>query len=263
MFAPDSIYTSVIYGRLVGRDAILAALSRMDQSLGGLTREVQDVVIDGPFVAIRYLVRAVHDREYQGIPPTGRDIETRGIVIFRLHDGLVAECWNSMDLHGRLAQMRAAHAPRPARVPVAEIDAACNPPTRSEMETMVREFFTKVWSAHPSPGALLAENVVFHPSLGTAVTGIADVEAINAAWWTAFPDMRQRRGEILISGDLAATWYSATGTDLGGFHGNTPTGRPVAFEGHIMLRVNCGRIVEIWSATDVARIMKQLGHESR
>ncbi len=259
--APDVIYTSPIHGRLVGRDAVLAAMGRADESLGGLRREVNDVIVDGPFIAIRYLAVGTHDREYRGIPPTGREIDTRGIVIFRMHDGQAVEGWNILDQHGRLSRMRAdadaaLHTPGPAPIP--EIDATCPTPSRSEIEKLVREFFTRVWTSHPAPSGVLAENVVFHPTLGTSVTGIAGVIAVNAGWWTAFPDMRQRRGEILVSGDLAATWYSGTFTDTTGFAGHAPTGRPVAYDGHIMFRVNCGRIVEIWSSTDVARIMAHL-----
>jgi steroid delta-isomerase-like uncharacterized protein len=264
ILAPDVIYTSPLFGRQSGRDAVIATVSRVDDSLGGLKREARDVIVDGPFVAIRYQVRGTHDREYAGIPPTGREIETRGIVIFRLHDGQVVEGWNTIDQRGRLAQMRVGHEPYPPDpAPVAGIDAACPAPSRFEMETLVREFFMRVWTATPLPHGLLADDVVFHQSLGRAVAGIEALEAINATWWTAFPDMRQRRGEILVSGDLAATWYTASGTDLGGFDGMAPTGRPVAFESHLMLRVNCGRIVEIWSAMDVDLIREQLGAGAR
>ncbi|MGI9253096.1 MAG: ester cyclase, partial [Thermomicrobiales bacterium] len=222
--AADVIYTSPIHGRLVGRDMVLAAMGRVDESLGGLRREVRDVIVDGPFIALRYLAVGTHDREYRGIPPTGREIDTHGIVIFRMHDGQAVEGWNILDQHGRLSRMRAdadvdvaTRTPGAATTP--EIDAECPPPARSEMDKLVRDFFTRVWTSHPAPGGVLAENVVFHPTLGTSVTGVADVIDVNAGWWTAFPDMRQRRGEILVSGDLAATWYAATGTDTGGFAG--------------------------------------------
>jgi len=259
LVAPDIVYTSPLHGRLAGRDAVIAAVGRIDESLGGYRREVKAVVADGPFLALRYEVRGVHDREYGGIPPTGREIETRGIAIFRMRDGLAVEGWNMLDQHRRHLQMQGEGAPAtPGEAPSPGNDAACPPPTRSEMTDLVREFFARVWAPDASPGGVVADHVVYHSPAGTALVGVEELARLNAEWRATFPDQRLIPGEILVSGDHAATWYTATATDLGGFAGRPPTGEAVVFDGHLMFRADCGRIVEIWSTLDTAGIIRQL-----
>jgi hypothetical protein len=49
--------------------------------------------------------------EFQGLPPTGREIRMRGIDFFRLADGKLAEGWIDYDVLGMLQQMGAVVAP--------------------------------------------------------------------------------------------------------------------------------------------------------
>ena len=54
-------------------------------------------------------------------------------------------------------------------------------------------------------------------------------EAIEQAWravFSAFPDQVFYEEELLVDGDRAALFATAAGTDLGGFMGLPPTGKP-------------------------------------
>lgn len=67
--------------------------------------------------------------------------------------------------------------------------------------------------------------VVESPWAGT----VKGREANEQAWhtlWSAFPDQVFHQEELIVDGDRAAWLATAAGTDLGGFMGLAPTGKP-------------------------------------
>ncbi len=55
--------------------------------------------------AIAYTVTRTHKGDFQGIAPTGRTTEARGVQIARFEDGRIAERWGSSDELGILRQL--------------------------------------------------------------------------------------------------------------------------------------------------------------
>ena len=70
--------------------------------------EVEDQIAEGSKVATRFLARATHAIEYLGVPPTGRQLTTRGIVIHEVNDGKIVNFWIVQDDLGTLRQLTAA-----------------------------------------------------------------------------------------------------------------------------------------------------------
>lgn len=66
---------------------------------------VDDVIAEGDKVAVRHRLQGTHQAELQGIPPTGRQVEVNGIVIFRIENGKVAEAWLNADIMGMMQQL--------------------------------------------------------------------------------------------------------------------------------------------------------------
>jgi predicted ester cyclase len=62
-------------------------------------------------VASRYAVRATHQGELRGIPPTGKAVVSMGINIHRLAGGRIVEQWSQSDMLGLLQQLGAIPAP--------------------------------------------------------------------------------------------------------------------------------------------------------
>jgi serine phosphatase RsbU (regulator of sigma subunit) len=48
-------------------------------------------------VATRWTIRGTHQGEFRGMAPTGKEMEIRGIGIFRFSEGKVVESWDSYD----------------------------------------------------------------------------------------------------------------------------------------------------------------------
>lgn len=67
--------------------------------------EPETLVADDDNVAIAYTLTGTHDGVFQGVEPTGKRIEIRGVQIARFEDGLIVERWGSSDELGMLRQL--------------------------------------------------------------------------------------------------------------------------------------------------------------
>jgi steroid delta-isomerase-like uncharacterized protein len=61
---------------------------------------------DGNQVAIRYEVTATHHAEMFGIPATGKQFTSTGIVIYEMKDGKILTSWQELDLMGIMNQLQ-------------------------------------------------------------------------------------------------------------------------------------------------------------
>jgi predicted ester cyclase len=67
---------------------------------------IEEQVAEGDKVTTRVTMRAIHNRgEFQGLPPTGKQIETIGISIERVEGGRIVERRVSSDLYGAMQQL--------------------------------------------------------------------------------------------------------------------------------------------------------------
>jgi steroid delta-isomerase-like uncharacterized protein len=58
---------------------------------------IEDQIAEGDRVVTRWSARATHAGEFQGIPPTGKQVQLAGIDIDRIANGKVIECWPIAD----------------------------------------------------------------------------------------------------------------------------------------------------------------------
>ena len=75
------------------------------QAFRGLRLTVEDILAEGDMVAARVSFRGTHTGEFQGIPPTNKEVAFTSIEIDRMEDGKVAEHWFELDLVGLLRQL--------------------------------------------------------------------------------------------------------------------------------------------------------------
>jgi steroid delta-isomerase-like uncharacterized protein len=71
-----------------------------------LSATVEDVIAEGDKVVTRYTVRGTHQGEIEEFgPPTGRQVEIKGITIHRVEDGKIVEEWERYDNLSVLQQL--------------------------------------------------------------------------------------------------------------------------------------------------------------
>jgi predicted ester cyclase len=75
------------------------------QAFPDLQITVEDMVAEGDKVAVRWRLRATHQGEFMGIPPTGNQVTMTGIDINRLEGGRLVERWGNEDMLGLLQQL--------------------------------------------------------------------------------------------------------------------------------------------------------------
>lgn len=77
---------------------------------------IEEQVAEGNKVATRLAMRAIHDGgEFQGLPPTGKQIEVSGISIEYIEDGKIVERRVSSDWLGMMQQLGVVPSPQAAR----------------------------------------------------------------------------------------------------------------------------------------------------
>jgi predicted ester cyclase len=111
--AIDSIYTTDYVhhtpgGRDFGRDESKRVAAAILEAFAERRATVEDQLAEGDRVATRFTSRGVQTGRWFGIPPTGIEVVTHGILISRIADGRIAEDWELTNGAQTLAELRAA-----------------------------------------------------------------------------------------------------------------------------------------------------------
>ncbi len=70
-----------------------------------LRNEIEDVIATADRVVVRYRFSGTHRATVFGVPATGIEVETAGIVIFSVDDRQIVEGWALDDVYGLLQQL--------------------------------------------------------------------------------------------------------------------------------------------------------------
>ena len=62
-----------------------------------LESTIEDLIAERDKVVVHWRAQATHQGEYMGIPPTGNRVNFRGISIYRIEGGKIAESWSVSD----------------------------------------------------------------------------------------------------------------------------------------------------------------------
>lgn len=80
-----------------------------------------------------------------------------------------------------------------------------------------------------------------------------------AGFHAGFPDLQVTFQEQIAEGDRVTNRLTMRGTHRGAFQGIPPTGKSVTVNGINIMRMENGKIAEIWGALDVMGLMQQIG----
>jgi predicted ester cyclase len=86
-------------------------------------------------------------------------------------------------------------------------------------------------------------------------------EGFAKAFYAAFPDMHHELEQIIAEESAVVVRFVLHGTNTGSFFGMPPTQRRVAVPAHVILRVEQGKVTELFGIFDEAGMMRQLGAE--
>ncbi|TLV00395.1 ester cyclase [Dyadobacter luticola] len=92
-------------GQGPGREGLKFAINSMLTGFPDMHWTVDEQVAEGDTVVTRFSWTGTHDGDFMGIPPTNKKVETWGVVIDVVRDGLFAESRIIMDTMGLLQQL--------------------------------------------------------------------------------------------------------------------------------------------------------------
>jgi steroid delta-isomerase-like uncharacterized protein len=90
-----------------GAENIKAFASLLQQGFPDLHFKIQDMVVEGARVAVRWELEGTHRGPFAGAVPTGRRISHHGMAFFWIKDGRIAEFWSEVDRLNLLQQIGA------------------------------------------------------------------------------------------------------------------------------------------------------------
>jgi len=92
-------------GKTMTAEEVIAHSRGLHATFCDLRAQVEAIVAEGDLVAARVVWRGVHMGPFQGIAPTGRRVEFRGMTFWRMRDGRIAERWAQIDYAGLRKQL--------------------------------------------------------------------------------------------------------------------------------------------------------------
>ena len=102
---PDVIDHSRPPGIAPGAEGVRQQFDGFRAAFPDFRAEILDLVAEGDKVVTRKVFHGTHRGPFQGIEPTGREVEIGVIDIVRIRDGRIVEHWNCVDRLGLLAQL--------------------------------------------------------------------------------------------------------------------------------------------------------------
>jgi steroid delta-isomerase-like uncharacterized protein len=95
------------FGEVDGRDKYLSTTKMLRTAFPDMDVRLTQLVAEDDMVAIRLVVSGTHLGEFQGLPPTGREIQMNGAAFFRLAGGKIVEGWSFANLFALIQELGA------------------------------------------------------------------------------------------------------------------------------------------------------------
>jgi steroid delta-isomerase-like uncharacterized protein len=133
--------------------------------------------------------------------------------------------------------------------------------SREQIEALIEQR-QQAWNARDARALTEGHSpdcVVDSPMAGGSTRGHDAIEHVYSTYFRAFTDFRLDLDAVLIDGDHAAIFATASGTDLGGFMGMPPTGRAVKVPIVFLYEFRDGLIVRDRRVYDFTSVLIQIG----
>ena len=108
---------------------------------------------------------------------------------------------------------------------------------------------------------LLAPEIQIHMPGSFEPLNLDELKHVVSLFFGAFPNLTHTIDDLIAEGDKVVARITLRMTHKGEFMGIAPTGNDVAFGDLVIMRVEEGKIVEIWAQLDYLWMYQQLGME--
>ena len=114
LIAPDFVIYDSPLGTIRGPEGFRQLVETFRKAFPDIHVTFEQEFADGDYVIHRGYTTATHKGEFQGIPPTGKQVKVNTLDIWHVANGKAVENWVQMDLLGLMQQLGAIPAPQHA-----------------------------------------------------------------------------------------------------------------------------------------------------
>jgi steroid delta-isomerase-like uncharacterized protein len=107
MLAPDAVLHES-GSDSVGPEGFYPFFERLNAAFSEFHVAVEDTIVEGNRLCVRWVCRCKHTGDGLGMPPTQKNVQVTGISIMRIADGRMVEGWQNWDMLGMLQQIQGA-----------------------------------------------------------------------------------------------------------------------------------------------------------
>ncbi len=104
LFADGFVYNNP-QGVQMDFQGAMATMGAFNAALPDHSTDVKDEIATDDRAVYRWETRGTHNGDFFGVPPTGKQLISRGMTIMRIEDGKIAEIWEAIDILGLMQQM--------------------------------------------------------------------------------------------------------------------------------------------------------------
>lgn len=114
LVAEDFVELDPFPGQEQGREGLKQVLRMLFAAFPDLQWTIEELIAEGDKVVNRFTWHGTHRGEFLGIPPTGRQITVKGVVIDRIAEGKIVDSRILMDNFGLMQQLGVIPTPQQA-----------------------------------------------------------------------------------------------------------------------------------------------------
>jgi predicted ester cyclase len=233
--------------------------------------EIDDLIVEGDTVAIRNTWYGTQQAEFYGVPPSGKKVAVTSVGIDRVQDGLVTEGWGELDMVGMMQQMGALPAVGPGAVanggepvwgPTRSSPGGASGTPAENKELLLRLIAALAGTDEAAARELVDADAFADHSPGWGTTSFDSVLESYRGLRRAMPalEFEVDQSNMVAEGNQVAVHSVVRGLHTGEpFFGAEPSGKEVVWTHTDFARVDGGRIVERWTATDMLTLFQQAG----
>ena len=99
--------TADVIDQFVADAALKEHIELFEAAFPGYELAMDDMIAEGDKVVLRATFHGVHQGDFMGVPPSGKQVSAAGIIIYRIDGGKIVEHWMNFDTLGLLQQLGA------------------------------------------------------------------------------------------------------------------------------------------------------------
>jgi steroid delta-isomerase-like uncharacterized protein len=107
LVAKDVEFSSRVGGISPGREGVRQIFENLRNGFPAANCIILDLIEEEEIVAERFVFEGVHEGEFHGIAPTGKQVRMEGMAMFRIVDGIITARWGLEDQLGLMQQLGA------------------------------------------------------------------------------------------------------------------------------------------------------------